>query len=186
MIVFDEADLLLSFGYEEDIGKIASQLPNIFQAMLMSATLGEEVDKLKGMVMHNPVTLKLEEDEEEEGQLSQFSLKCSEGDKFLISYVLLKLGILTGKVIFFVNDVDRCYHLKLFFEQFSIRAAVLNAELPQNSRANIIQSFNRGVFSYLICTDESAGQVRPAAASAPAPQHPASQYSDQIKSSLLG
>jgi ATP-dependent RNA helicase DDX56/DBP9 len=42
-------------------------------------------------------------------------------------------------VLVFVNQVDRCYELKLFLEQFSIRAAVLNSELPHNSRASIIQ-----------------------------------------------
>ncbi len=36
------------------------------------------------------------------------------------------------QTIFFVNDVDRCYRLKLFLEQFAISAAILNAELPQN------------------------------------------------------
>ena len=158
VLALDEADLLLSFGFEHDIKAIAGELPNICQTMLMSATLGEDIDTLKSLVMHNPVTLKLEEDEGKEGQLTQFSLRCSEKDKFLIAYVLLKLGILTGKVLFFVNSVDRCYELKLFLEQFSIRAAVLNSELPHNSRASIIQGFNRGVFNYVIATDESASE----------------------------
>ncbi len=43
--------------------------------------------------------------------------------------------------------------LKLFLERFSISSAVLNAELPANSRAHILASFNRGVFDYLIATD---------------------------------
>ena len=158
VLALDEADLLLSFGFEEDIRAIAGELPNICQTLLMSATLGEDVETLKALVMHNPVTLKLEEEEGKEGQLTQFSLRCSEKDKFLIAYVLLKLGILTGKVLFFVNKVDRCYELKLFLEQFSIRAAVLNSELPHNSRASIIQGFNRGVFNYVIATDESADE----------------------------
>jgi len=158
VLALDEADLLLSFGFEEDIKAIAGELPNICQTLLMSATLGEDIDKLKALVMHNPVTLKLEEEEGKEGVLTQFSLRCSDHDKFLIAYVLLKLGILTGKVLFFVNKVDRCYELKLFLEQFSIRAAVLNSELPHNSRASIIQGFNRGVFNYVIATDESANE----------------------------
>ncbi len=57
ILILDEADLLLSYGYDDDISKIASQLPNIFQAMLMSATLSDDVEKLKSMIMHNPVTV---------------------------------------------------------------------------------------------------------------------------------
>lgn len=39
MLVLDEADLLLSFGYESDLTRLVSKLPHILQGMLMSATL---------------------------------------------------------------------------------------------------------------------------------------------------
>ena len=55
----------------------------------------------------------------------------------------------------FVNDVDKCYRLKLFLQQFYISAAVLNAEVPLNSRLHILEEYNRGVFDYLIATDAS-------------------------------
>ena len=55
----------------------------------------------------------------------------------------------------FVNDVNKCYKLKLFFQQFFINTAVLNAEVPLNSRLHILEEFNRGVFDYLIATDAS-------------------------------
>lgn len=95
--------------------------------------------------------LRLEEDEDEAANLTQYSVRyadaimvaprwltvpfrCSEVDKFLLTYVILKLKLIKGKCILFVNDVDRCYRLKLFLEQFSIRSCVLNPELPLNSR----------------------------------------------------
>ena len=56
--------------------------------------------------------------------------------------------------IVFVNDIDRCYRLRLFLEQFGIKSCVLNAELPQNSRYHIVQEFNRGIYDYIIATDE--------------------------------
>ena len=59
--------------------------------------------------------------------------RCNEVDKFLLTYVILKLKLVKGKTIIFVNDVDRCYRLKLFLEQFSIKSCVLNSELPLNS-----------------------------------------------------
>ncbi len=60
--------------------------------------------------------------------------RCSEVDKFLLTYVILKLKLIRGKCLLFVNDIDRCYRLKLFLEQFSIKSCVLNSELPLNSR----------------------------------------------------
>lgn len=95
--------------------------------------------------------LKLEETVDEAAHLSQYFVRyvdsssqrtvstqtlhsCTEIDKFLLIYVILKLKLVQGKCILFVNDVDRCYRLKLFLEQFSIKSCVLNAEMPINSR----------------------------------------------------
>ena len=87
--------------------------------------------------------------------MTQYYVKCSETDKFLLAYVLLKLRLIKGKCILFVNDVDRSYRLKLFLEQFGVKACVLNAELPLNSRFHIVQEFNKGVYDYIIATDEA-------------------------------
>ena len=150
-LVIDEADLVLSFGYAEDVQIITSKMPKIFQGLLMSATLSPELDKFKRVLLHNPAVLKLEESKSV-GHLLQFYLSSTEDDKYLTLYVFLKLGLLQGKGLIFVNDIDKCYKLKLFLQQFFISAAVLNAEVPLNSRIHIIEEYNRGVFDYLIAT----------------------------------
>ncbi|KAG6821469.1 hypothetical protein H0H93_010193 [Arthromyces matolae] len=156
-LVVDEADLILSYGHDEDIRQIfgGSFLPKVYQSFLMSATMTEDVELLKGLTLRNPAILKLEEDEDEAANLSQYAVKCSEVDKFLLAYVILKLKLVKGKCILFVNDVDRSYRLKLFLEQFSIKSCVLNSELPLNSRYHTVQEFNKGVYDYIIATDES-------------------------------
>lgn len=156
-LVVDEADLVLSFGYTGDIEEIMKSMPKICQGFLMSATLSPELNSLKKVVLHSPVVLKLEQEEADRsaGQLTQFYLQTPKKDKNLLIYVFLKLGLLKGKGIFFVNSTDGGYRLKLFLEQFHIRSSVLNAELPFRSRLNIIEQFNVGNFDYLIATDES-------------------------------
>ncbi|EEY57665.1 DEAD/DEAH box RNA helicase, putative [Phytophthora infestans T30-4] len=153
-VVIDEADLVLSFGYGEDIRTIFNALPKACQTFCMSATLSPELEKLKRSVLHNPAVVKLEEGATD-GKLQQFYLPVKASDKDLLLYALLRLGVVSGKVIFFVNSTDAAYRLKLFFEQFVIKSAVLNAKLPHNSRQHIIEEFNRGLFDYLIATDDS-------------------------------
>ena len=160
MLVVDEADLVLSFGHQSDLSEIVRSLPRIYQGMLLSATLSPELDSLKRIVLHSPVILKLEQEEDGKdaptGKLKQFFVALPRKDKNLVLYVFLKLGLLKGKGLFFVNTTDAGYRLKLFLEQFHIRSAVLNAELPFRSRLNIIEQFNLGNFDYLIATDASA------------------------------
>ncbi|KDR80606.1 hypothetical protein GALMADRAFT_240942 [Galerina marginata CBS 339.88] len=156
-LVIDEADLILSYGHDEDVRHIfnGGYLPKVYQSFLMSATMTEDVELLKGLALRNPAILKLEEGEDEAALLSQYAVRCSEVDKFLLTYVILKLKLIKGKTIIFVNDVDRSYRLKLFLEQFSIKSCVLNSELPLNSRYHVVQEFNKGVYDYIIATDES-------------------------------
>jgi len=156
-IVIDEADLVLSYGYKEDLQSIASVLPNGSQTILMSATLRTEVDSLTSLFCKSgaPEILDLSEQEAtEKPQLSQYIVKSAEQDKFLLTYAIFKLQLIKGKVIVFVADIDRCYRLKLFLEQFGIRSCVLNSELPVNSRLHTVDEFNSGVYDIIIAADE--------------------------------
>ncbi|PYH49164.1 ATP-dependent DNA/RNA helicase [Aspergillus saccharolyticus JOP 1030-1] len=153
-LVIDEADLVLSYGYDEDINALAKAIPRGVQTFLMSATLTSEVDTLKGLFCRNPVVLKLEDKEEQGAGVSQFIVRCAEDEKFLLTYVIFKLQLIKGKVIIFVGDVDRCYRVKLFLEQFGIKSCVLNSELPVNSRIHVVQEFNKGVYDIIIAADD--------------------------------
>ncbi|PGH12132.1 ATP-dependent RNA helicase DBP9 [Polytolypa hystricis UAMH7299] len=153
-LVIDEADLVLSYGYEDDMQSLAKAVPRGVQTFLMSATLTSEVDALKGLFCRSPVILKLEEKEDEGASISQFAVRCAEDEKFLLTYVIFKLQLIKGKCIIFVGDVDRCYRLKLFLEQFGIKSCVLNSELPVNSRIHVVQEFNKGVYDIIIAADD--------------------------------
>jgi len=154
-LVVDEADLVLSYGYEDDFQNIVSLIPKGVQTFLASATLTTDVDKLKGLFCRNPVVLDLQEEEKEsQNKVSQYIVKCGEDEKFLLLFALFKLKLVKGKAIVFVGDVDRCYRVKLFLEQFGIKSCVLNSELPVNCRIHVVEEFNKNVYDILIASDE--------------------------------
>ncbi|KOC59472.1 putative ATP-dependent RNA helicase DDX56 [Habropoda laboriosa] len=156
-LIIDEADLVFSFGYEDEIKNLLKYLPTIYQAALASATLSEDVTTLKKLVLHNPAILKLEEPPLAPlSQLTHYSLAAEENEKATILYALLKLHLIRGKTIIFVNTVDRCYKLKLFLEQFGIPTCVLNSELPAVSRCRAVTQFNTGTYEIIIASDEKS------------------------------
>ncbi|XP_068277504.1 probable ATP-dependent RNA helicase DDX56 [Nyctibius grandis] len=163
LLVLDEADLLLSFGFGEDIKALLCHLPKIYQALLMSATFSPDVEALRELVLHNPVTVRPAEPRLPGGcQLRQFAVRCgAEEDKFLLLCALLKLRLLRGRALLFVGTLARCYRLKLFLEQFGIAACALNSELPARSRCHVITQFNRGIYDYIVATDEEAPAGQP-------------------------
>lgn len=95
-LVIDEADLILSYGHDEDIRSIfaGNFLPKVYQSFLMSATMTDDVETLKGLALRNPVrlcpaptlavlvlmhqfkvTLNMEEDEDEAANLVQYVVR---------------------------------------------------------------------------------------------------------------
>lgn len=167
-LVIDEADLILSYGYEEDMEEIAKQLRSRgseepddmrVQTFITSATLSSETDTTKQLFCHAPAILKLQ-DTVLGDQLLQYHVDCdSEEDKFLLAYVIFKLQLIKGKTIIFVNDIDRCYRLKLYLQQFGIRSCVLNSELPVSSRLSIVEAFNKDVYKLMIASDSREGDL---------------------------
>ncbi|EOA16221.1 hypothetical protein CARUB_v10004361mg [Capsella rubella] len=160
ILVLDEADLLLSYGYEDNLRSVTSIIPRRCQCLLMSATTSSDVEKLKKLILHNPIVLTLTEDSDKEepvpSNVQQFWISCSAQDKLLHILALLKLEVVQKKILIFINTIDMGFKLKLFLEKFGIKSAILNGELPQNSRLHILEQFNAGLFDYLIATDDNS------------------------------
>ena len=157
-IVFDEVDMMIAYGYENDIKEIIKRIPKESKKWLLSATITNEVEMLKQLMMKSAVKIKIE-DENQQVIIDELSIKCErKEDKALNLYVLLKMGMIHGKVLIFVNSIQRCFFVKLFLDLFSMSSVVLNSDLPRDIRNNIIEQFNNNEFNILIATDESTIQ----------------------------
>ncbi|KAL3990949.1 DEAD/DEAH box helicase family protein [Acanthocheilonema viteae] len=155
-VVLDEADLLLSFGYAEEMRLIKNFLPAHHQTIFTSATMTEKVEALRELYVTGSIVLmKLKEGQlPDSDQLSQYHISCqNEEERFAIFLALLKLKLIVGKSIIFVKDTNRCYQLGLFLQAFNIRSCILNAQMPINSRCHVVEQFNEGRYSYVIASD---------------------------------
>lgn len=74
-LVIDEADLILSYGHDEDLQMIAEAVPQGVQTILMSATLSTEIDTLKGLFCRDPSVLDFQETKEDAGGISQYTVR---------------------------------------------------------------------------------------------------------------
>ena len=74
-LVIDEADLILSYGYDEDLRAISSAIPKGIQTSLVSATLTTEVNTLKGLFCRDPLLLDIGDPSDDSNGISQFVVK---------------------------------------------------------------------------------------------------------------
>jgi ATP-dependent RNA helicase DDX56/DBP9 len=171
-IAVDEADLVLSHGFEKDIRTIVSTvLPKDYQAVLVSATLTDDLDTLKGLMLRNPVSVVVEDKDISSLETPKVAKKSSSAlsgptvqqlyfpspaaDKFLCLYALLKLEVISGRMLIFTSSVDAAYRLKIFFDKFAIASAVFNSEMPLECRHRVLSAFNDNLFKILIASDEA-------------------------------
>lgn len=164
-VVVDEADLVLSYGHENDARSALAKIPTTAQAMLLSATLeAEGMDSFRKVVLRRPLTIKVTTDADMEdgdptGASHNYARLKNHRDRYLVVYVMLRLNVISGKVLIFVKHINAAFRLKLFLDQFKVKSAVLNSELPANSRIHCVEQFNAGVFDILIATDESKAGI---------------------------
>lgn len=82
-LVIDEADLILSYGHDDDVRQIfgGGFLPTIYQSFLMSATMTDDVEILKGLTLRNPVRISCSPLKSTHPFSSQAILKLEDGDE---------------------------------------------------------------------------------------------------------
>lgn len=160
IVVVDEADLVLSLGNAKDARRILSMLPSSVQTMLLSATLDSSgMQGFTKVMLREPLTVKVtgesaDGSDRPAGISHLFAKLNTQRDRFLVTYAMLRLKVLTGKILIFVNHINAAFRLKLLLDQFHVKTVVLNSELPLNSRLHCVEQFNSGSFNILIATDE--------------------------------
>jgi ATP-dependent RNA helicase DDX56/DBP9 len=187
-IVIDEADLVFSQGFEKDIQEIVSSiLPREYQAVLVSATLSADLEKLKGLMLREPQNIIIHDSDIEDGQSTsiaakkaptttksslvghkgcrQFIFPCASRDKYLCLYGLIKLEIATGRILIFTSTVDAAYRLKIFFDKFAIKSGVFNTQMPLECRNRVLTAYNDNLFSILIASSSDSTSDPEASAS---------------------
>ena len=71
-------------------------------------------------------------------------------DKFLLLFNFLKLAVIEGKCVIFVNEMVQAYRIKYFLSKFSVRAFVLSHDMPKNQIGSIMHFFHIGQFDVVV------------------------------------
>lgn len=158
VLILDEADLLLSYGYEQDLQALQPLVPRSAQCMLMSATTSPDVDRLAELILHNACFLDLSASAAATPSAAPaithtFTQVDTLNDRLLTVLALLRLNLIKKKVLLFTNSPEAAYRVRLLLEAFGTRAGTLVATLPLASRHSAIEHFNAGAFDILIASD---------------------------------
>ncbi|BFZ55882.1 translation initiation factor eIF4A [Savitreella phatthalungensis] len=153
MFVLDEADEMLSQGFKEQIHDIFQLLPPATQAVLLSATMPQEVLEVTEKFMRDPIRILVKKDELTLEGIKQFYIAVEKEDWKLDTLCDLYETVTITQAVIFCNTRRKVDWLtdKLTSRDFTVSA--MHGDMDQAQRDVIMKEFRSGSSRVLITTD---------------------------------
>ncbi|QGY38696.1 DEAD/DEAH box helicase [Pseudodesulfovibrio cashew] len=156
VIIFDEADRMLSVGFYPDMIEVKRYLPRRLEGSYMfSATFPQSVLRLAEEFMVKPEFLSLSSDETNVSAIAHQFVEVQAMGK---ERKLLKLIELENpaSAIIFCNTKRNVEFIAAVLSQFGFDAEGLTSDLTQNKREQLMARIKEGKLRFLVATDVAA------------------------------
>ncbi|WP_341225683.1 DEAD/DEAH box helicase [uncultured Arcticibacterium sp.] len=154
-LVLDEADKMLDLGFQEEFGQILKLLPQKRQNLLFSATLDTKIIDLKRLILTEPVTIEIEEEEEAVEQIKQIAYMVSMERKGPLLRYIIKNQEIT-KVLIFTSSIRTADNVTNKLNRNGIKASAIHSKKTQSARNKAMLDFKLGEVIALVATDVAA------------------------------
>jgi len=153
VFTLDEADEMLSKGFEDVIKDIFRTLPEDVQVGLFSATLPEECLELSKRFMRNPVNVLVKREELTLQGITQFFVNCERQDfKYeVLCELYTELNI--AQAVIFVNTKRGVDWLSNQMTRDHFTVSSIHSGLQPDERDGVMKEFRTGKSRVLISTD---------------------------------
>jgi ATP-dependent RNA helicase DeaD len=155
MVVFDEADELLSLGFWPDMKEIRSYLPERRQSCLFSATMPEKVLALSRAFLHEPEFLSLVEGHASPTEIEHFYYVTTAQEKEANLRRILEYEDPESAIIF-CNTKDDVRYVTSFLQKHGFDADQISGDLAQAAREKAMARIKAGELRFLVATDVAA------------------------------
>jgi ATP-dependent RNA helicase DeaD len=155
MLVFDEADEMLSMGFYPDMLKLQRYLPRDRQTCMFSATMPKRVRYLSQKFLDDPGFLSLSS-----GNVSVDAIehRYYRVDRMAKDRILVRLIEMENpeSAIIFANTKRDVEFLGTFLKNYGYDADSISGDLSQKAREKVMKKIRDGRLRFLVATDVAA------------------------------
>lgn len=151
-VVLDEADKLLNLGFQEEMQQIIKLLPKKRQNLLFSATLNDKVSEINQILLHDPIVLKIENEEDSVDLIQQTAFRVSDARKGpLLRYLIRERKM--KQVLIFTSSTFKADQVVDKLRKNNIDAQAIHSKKSQDARNKVLRNFKAGHLKVLVATD---------------------------------
>jgi ATP-dependent RNA helicase DeaD len=155
IFVLDEADEMLSMGFQKELNAIIETLPKERQGLYFSATIPPDVERLANNHLRDPEYVTLSSDQIGALSISHFVYLVREGDKRAALARIIEVEDPESAVVF-CNTKDETERVAEALKSRGYDADWLNGDLEQRERERVMQKTREGKLRFLVATDVAA------------------------------
>ena len=140
ILVLDEADKMLSMGFKEEMDAVLYHLPKKKQNLLFSATLSNEVKNIQEGLLHDPVVVEIEEEEQDYSLIKQLGYRVTPEKKgVLLRHLIEELDM--QQVLIFCSSTYQVEHVNDKLNTNGIKSKAIHGKKSQGVRNKNLADF---------------------------------------------
>ena len=156
VLVFDEADRMLSMGFYPDMRRVQTYLPKKgLYSFMFSATFPERVKSLARQFLKEPAFLSLSADHVHVAETAHvvYKVPAMDKDRALVRIIEIENP---DSAIIFCNTKQWVHYVAVVLGRFGYDADELSGDVAQNERERVMGRLREGKLRFLVATDVAA------------------------------
>lgn len=155
ILVIDEADMTLEFGYLEDIDAVAGKMKDNLQMMVFSATIPQTLRPFLKKYMKSPTTIEIDEHVPVTQNVEHILLATKHKDRFQVLKQIM--GIIDPYIcIIFCNRREEVVDTAKKLREEGYKVGEVHGDLEPRERKQMMRRIKNMDYQYIVATDIAA------------------------------